>query len=85
MERREFSRSAGILSASFAFPTLLESSGTTINDWRTFELTTRVEVLQSSGSTKVWLPAALIRETRYQKTITNSFHADGGQARLVAG
>lgn len=55
------------------------------NGWRTFEVTTRVEVLKPSGPTRVWLPAALLGETPFQKTMTNEFKAEGGKARLVEG
>ena len=51
--------------------------------WRTFEVTTRVEVLKPSGSTRIWLPAALLGETPFQKTIANTFTAEQGTARLV--
>jgi transglutaminase-like putative cysteine protease len=84
MDRRDFLRSAGVVSASLAFPkaarllALPETPG-----WRTFEVTTRVEVLKPSGTTLVWLPAALIRETAYQKTLTNDFRAEGGSAEIV--
>jgi len=84
MDRRDFLRSAGVVSASLAFPkaarllALGEAPG-----WRTFEVTTRVEVLKPSGTTLVWLPAALIRETPYQKTFSNDFHAEGGTAEIV--
>jgi transglutaminase-like putative cysteine protease len=57
--------------------------GETPPGWRTFEVTTRVEVLKPSGPTLVWLPAALIRDTPYQKTLANTFQADGGTAELV--
>jgi transglutaminase-like putative cysteine protease len=50
--------------------------------WRTFEVTTRVEVLQPSGVTHIWLPAALIRNTSFQKTLANKFVADGGSAKF---
>lgn len=53
--------------------------------WRTFEVTTHVEVLKPSGSTRVWLPAALPTETPFQKTLANEFKADGGTAKLVEG
>lgn len=51
--------------------------------WRTFEVTTRVEVLKSSGSTRIWLPAALLDETPFQKTLANDFTAEGGMAKLM--
>jgi len=51
--------------------------------WRTFEVTTRVEVLKPSGATRVWLPAALLGATPYQRTLANDFKAEGGTAELV--
>jgi len=46
---------------------------------------TRVEILQSSGATRVWLPAALTSETLFQKTLSNEFKAEGGTAEIVEG
>jgi hypothetical protein len=34
---------------------------------------------------RVWLPAALIVETPFQRTLSNQFSAEGGMARLVEG
>jgi transglutaminase-like putative cysteine protease len=51
--------------------------------WRTYEVITRVEVLKPSGTTRIWLPAALIGQTPFQKTLANTFIADGGNAKLV--
>jgi transglutaminase-like putative cysteine protease len=50
--------------------------------WRTFEVITRVEVLKPSGPTRVWLPAALLGETPFQRTLANDFNAEGGTAKL---
>jgi transglutaminase-like putative cysteine protease len=51
--------------------------------WRTFEVTTRVEVLKPSGATRIWLPAALLGETSFQKTLANDFKVEEGTAKLV--
>jgi hypothetical protein len=51
--------------------------------WRTFEVTTRVEVLDPSGLTRVWLPAALVGHTPFQKTLSNSFNTEGRTAKMV--
>jgi transglutaminase-like putative cysteine protease len=56
---------------------------TTATAWRTFELTTRVEVRQPSGVTRVWVPAALITATPYQRTLRTSFEAPGGTVKVV--
>jgi len=73
------------VSATLAFPKAGRSlaRGTTSGAWRTFDVTTRVEVLKPSGPTRVWLPAALIQETPYQKTFANKFSAEGGTAEIV--
>jgi transglutaminase-like putative cysteine protease len=85
VNRRSFLWSAGVASASLAVPRTarLFALGEASGGWRTFEVTTRVEVLKFSGPTLVWLPAALIRETPFQRTLANDFHAEGGTAELV--
>lgn len=87
MNRREFLAYA----SGAAVGTALSSVDRTFaqdpspNGWRTFEVTTSVEVLKTSGSTRVWLPAALLGETPFQKTLANEFKAEGGKGRLVEG
>jgi len=51
--------------------------------WRTFEVTTRAEVLKPSGATRVWLPAAMLGETPFQRTLANDFKAEDGTTNLV--
>jgi len=87
MNRRDFLRSAAATSASLAFPktACLLAEGTTSGSWRTFEVITRVEILKSSGATRVWLPTALSSKTPFQKTLSNRFTAEGGTARIVEG
>ena len=85
MNRREFLQSGGIASVSLAFAKAecLFSQDTTLDHWRTFQVTTRVEVLKTSGTTRIWVPAALISETPFQKTLTNTFNCEGGTAKMV--
>jgi len=83
MNRRDFLQSAGIVSASLAFPKYLFAEDPSLAGWRTFEVTTRAEVLKPSGMTRIWLPAALLTPTPFQKTLSNTFDAEGGAAKLV--
>jgi transglutaminase-like putative cysteine protease len=85
MNRRDFLQSGSLISVSLAFAKTgrLVSQATTLDRWRTFQVTTRVEVLKTSGTTWVWVPAALIRETPFQKTLTNTFDCEGGTAKMV--
>jgi transglutaminase-like putative cysteine protease len=84
MNRRDFLRSTGALSAGLALskPGSLFATDPSLG-WRSFEVTTRVEVLKPTGATLIWLPAALTRETPFQKTLSNKFNADGGTARII--
>lgn len=85
MQRRKFLFHSGAICAglavSKAVPLLADTPAS--GAWRTFEVTTRVEVLKPSGVTHIWLPAALIRETPFQKTLANKFSADGGTATFT--
>ncbi len=58
MNRRDFLQSGGIVSVSLTFAKAerLFSRGTTVDPWRTFQVTTRVEVLKPSWTTRVWVP-----------------------------
>jgi transglutaminase-like putative cysteine protease len=73
--------------AGVAFPEtqLLLAEEALSGRWRTFDVTTRVEILKSSGAARVWLPAALGVDTPFQKTLFNRYNADGGTARIVEG
>jgi transglutaminase-like putative cysteine protease len=85
MNRREFLRSAGIATAALAYPGAqrIFALDTVPLGWRTFEVTTRVEVLNPSGATRIWLPTALLGSTPFQRTLSNQFTAEGGSAKLV--
>ncbi len=73
------------MSAGFVLPKarLLRARPAPSERWRTFAVETRVEILRPSGTTRVWLPAALLSKTPFQRTLSNEFHADGGTARIL--
>lgn len=90
MNRRDFLRSASIASASLLFsnPAHLFSEElfaeeAPSNGWRNFEVTTHVEILKPSGTTRVWLPVPLTGRTPFQRTLANRFTAEGGSAKLI--
>ena len=84
MNRRHCLRSAGTMLASLVFPKprCLLSQKASGDDWRTFEIKTRVEILRPSGTTCVWLPTALLSSTPFQETLANEFSVAGGTARI---
>jgi len=84
MNRRHFLQSSGAVCAGLALTKSTSLFADTLaSGWRTFEVTTRVEVLKPNGATHIWLPAALIVNTPYQRTMSNKFVADGGTAKLT--
>jgi transglutaminase-like putative cysteine protease len=85
MNRRDFLRSTGMVSASLVFAKAgrVFAADTTVDHWRTFEVTTRAEVLKTSGATRTWLPVPLISQSSFQKTLSTTFHAEGGTAKTT--
>ena len=84
MNRRDFLQSSGLALAGLALSRseLSFAEQQTSAPWRTFEVTTRAEILKPAGETKIWLPAALIQSTPFQRTISNKFSADGGKVSM---
>jgi len=83
MNRRDFLQATGAVATGFAFsdpPHVLAGN----MHWRTFEVTTQVEVLKPSGTTRIWLPSALISNTPYQRTLANTFHSESRASKTVA-
>jgi len=85
MNRRDFLQRVSVLSAGLALPGAgdLLAEDATANDWRTFDVTTRIEVLKPAGTTRVWAPGALTLKTPFQRTVSNKYQADGGTAHIV--
>jgi transglutaminase-like putative cysteine protease len=84
MKRRDFLRCT-VASVAMACPKAgrLFAQGTAPEAWRTFDVTTSVQVLKPSGTTRIWIPAALVSPTPFQKALANDFKADGGTAKLI--
>ena len=84
MDRRTFLSSASLLLAGAAVTKARPSNAEEPpgGGWHTFEVVVRVELLKPNGKSHIWLPAALIVDTPYQKTIVNRYVADGGEATL---
>ena len=82
MDRRDFIRMAGTASATLAVPGAVSNAFAQAAPaaWKTYEVTTRVEVLKPAGVTRIWLPTPLTQDTAYLRTIGNSWQADGGTA-----
>lgn len=79
MDRRSFLKTTAALSAATMAP--LGFAADEKDKWRTFEVTTRVELLEGTPA-RVWIPVPTVN-TDYQKVINTTFNAPNGQAQLV--
>ncbi|MFL5300658.1 MAG: transglutaminase-like domain-containing protein [Anaeromyxobacteraceae bacterium] len=93
MDRRDFLRLTGAATAALALPGTAASAAPegaaapaaaqapgAAPGWKTYETTTRVEVLKPAGVTRVWVPTPLTQDTRYHRSLANAWRADGGTA-----
>jgi transglutaminase-like putative cysteine protease len=84
MKRRHFLHTAGAATAALSLPRAARAlAAADAAGWRTFEVTTSVEVLKPAGVTRVWLPLPLIADTSYHQAQGNAVKAEGGQAHEV--
>jgi len=84
MNRRDFLVRTSLGAAAIAIGDRASARGqpSAETGWRTFELTTRVEVLQASNTTRVWLPTPL-PSAPYQQTAGDTYHAAGGRTVMI--
>src|SRR5687768_1626499 len=81
MDRRDFLRISGAASASFALPGLVSNAFAQApagGGWKTYEVTTRVELSKPVGVTRIWLPTPLTQDTAYHRSLGNIWLAEGG-------
>jgi transglutaminase-like putative cysteine protease len=85
MDRRTFLRTSTLLPVAAAASRLPGGSPAGAQQkpfeprpglWRTFELTTRVEVLKAGGVTRIWLPVPSVN-SEYQRTLDNQWKWSG--------
>ena len=100
MDRREFLRSTAALSAAAAAsqlprgpawarqgaapPTAHKDFGPQPGNWRTFELTTRVEIVDASGVGRAWLPIPSIDAAAYQKRQDSTWSGNAAVMKVVS-
>ena len=86
MDRRMFLKSGAALPTAAAIsglPQFALANAGAQDKWRVFEITTQAEILKPAGTTRVWLPVPLTADTEYQKSLGNSWTAEGATARYT--
>ena len=87
MDRRTFLRSGiGVSTAAAAGLRLpisaiaAEPSGQA--RWRTFEVTSKIEIVKPAGVTRAWVPMPLMPDTDYQKSLGQSWTGNAALTRV---
>ena len=89
MDRRSFLKTTTVISAAGALGSLSGlaraqsapwANGTR---WRSFEVTTRIEVAKPKGVARVWLPLPLAADTDWFKTLNNSWSGNASSAKVI--
>jgi transglutaminase-like putative cysteine protease len=81
LNRRQFLAASGAAAATLAVSGR-RARATSHADWRTFDITTRIDIIAPKGPTRVWVPLPLSVETDYQKSLHNQWKVPGGTASL---
>ncbi len=87
MDRRAFLKTSAILPAAVALPGLAHAQQLPFDPrpavkWRTFEVTTRVEIVFPQGATRVWLPIPSV-DSGYQKILDNAWSGNAQTAKIA--
>jgi len=86
MDRRSFLKAGALLPAAtlpkIALAQELPFEPKQAETWRTFEVTTRVEVLFPEGANRVWLPVPSVNSV-YQKVIDNAWSGNADTMQIV--
>jgi transglutaminase-like putative cysteine protease len=87
--RRSLLKGGAAMGALIAAPTFVRAQSSPPRSfapqpgaWRTFDITTRVELAEPVGPTRMWLPVPSI-DSDWQKSLGSS-HASNGQARMAS-
>jgi transglutaminase-like putative cysteine protease len=86
MDRRTFLASGATALAAAGLDRPLAALGAETSGgakWRTFEVTTRLEIVQPSGVTRAWVPMPLMPDTDYQKSLGQSFTGNAALTRVI--
>ena len=80
MKRRDFLKTSAASAASAALPWRESLAGT---GWRTFEVTSRIELLLPEGVSRIWLPLPGL-DTAWQTPLGNSWRGDASRAQILS-
>ena len=79
MDRRAFLKSTAIATASASLPWRAVAQA----QWRTFEVTTRVDLVLPQGSSRIWLPLPLAAQNEWHRDLGSSWKGNAARAEVM--
>ena len=83
--RRDFLKAGIAFSAATAIPSAVYPESVLApqpGSWRTFRVTTKLDIRQPSGSTKAWIPLPSVNEKDWFRTIGSQWNTNGRAEKL---
>lgn len=77
MQRRQFLQLSTIAASAGSFSTAFAAIPAPSANWRSFEVTTTVDLSEKTAQSKVWIPVPAAELPGYQRTLDVSFNAPG--------
>src|SRR5215467_7121829 len=85
MDRRTFLKAGAttLAAAGLARPFVVDAEANGDTRWRTFDVTTRLDIVQPSAVTRGWVPLPLMPDTDYHKSLGLSWTGNTAATRVV--
>ena len=80
MDRRSFLSTSVAAAAASALP--WRETAASAGEWRSYEVTTRVAILNARGGARAWIPLPMTDDTPWQRAIANSWTGNTARARI---
>ena len=82
MERRKFLQTTLAVPALAAIPAALREAAAQSDGWRTYEIVTKVEIVNPSGASRVWIPLPYTAKSEWHNPLGNKWTGNG-QMKVV--
>jgi len=83
--RRDFLKAGAAFSASAVIPSNLWAQSDFAprpENWRTFQITAKLEIIKAGGSTQAWVPLPSVNEKDWFRTIGSEWNTNGNAERV---
>ena len=85
MKRRDFLKTTLAAPLIGALPSGRDALAQAGGDWRTFQVVTKVEIVNPSGVSRVWVPLPLAAKTDWHNPLGNKWTGNGGMKMVTDG